>query len=61
MSLGGSLVSAPCSSRRPRLRRGKLDWVMVRQMGVAKSDIGNHEYALSDHKWLSLELRPLRQ
>lgn len=31
---------------------GKLDWLLVRDMKIVNTEIGNHDYAASDHKWL---------
>lgn len=38
------------------LMKGKLDWVLLRRLRVAAQSIGNHEYQLSDHKWLAAEV-----
>jgi hypothetical protein len=39
------------------LMQGKLDWLLHRGIaGVASCAIGNHDYAASDHKWLSADL-----
>ncbi len=35
------------------LMKGKLDWLLLRKMKVLEKSIGNHDYAASDHKWLS--------
>lgn len=35
---------------------GKLDWVLLRGLRVAGQAVGNNEYALSDHKWLSADV-----
>lgn len=36
--------------------KGKLDWVLLRRLRVAAQAVGNHGYALSDHKWLAAEV-----
>lgn len=36
--------------------RGKLDWVLLRRMKTVHTEIGNEDYALSDHKWLLAEV-----
>jgi len=40
------------------LMQGKLDWVLLRgaQLAVAATELGNHDYALSDHKWLAVDV-----
>ena len=35
------------------LMKGKLDWLLLRKMTVLQKSVGNHDYAASDHKWLS--------
>lgn len=35
------------------LMKGKLDWLLLRKMKVLEKSIGNHDYAASDHKYLS--------
>ncbi len=40
-----------------RCGEGKLDWVLLRRLEVASKGIGNHDYAASDHKWLSADVR----
>lgn len=40
----------------PSSRRGKLDWVMVRSARVVSRALGNHDYSMSDHKWLAVEI-----
>ena len=35
------------------LMAGKLDWLLLRDLKVEGTDIGNHEYKSSDHKWLA--------
>lgn len=37
------------------LMAGKLDWMLLRRLSVQHMDIGNHDYAASDHKWLSVD------
>lgn len=41
------------------LMQGKLDWVLLRgaALAVAGTELGNHDYALSDHKWLTVDMR----
>lgn len=39
--------------------RGKLDWLLVRNLRVVGKRMGNHGFAWSDHKWLYAELAPL--
>ena len=41
------------------LMQGKLDWVLLRgaAMAVAGTELGNHDYKLSDHKWLAVDMR----
>ncbi len=36
--------------------KGKLDWTLLRQLQVVNKAIGNHDYCLSDHKWLSVDV-----
>lgn len=38
------------------LMRGKLDWVLLRQLQVLGTQLGNHNYALSDHKWMTVDV-----
>lgn len=39
------------------LMHGKLDWVLLRgPMRCVGKEMGNAEYALSDHKWLAVDL-----
>jgi hypothetical protein len=38
------------------LMKGKLDWLLLRALEVKHKEIGNHDYALSDHKWLSADI-----
>jgi hypothetical protein len=40
------------------LMQGKLDWVLLRgaALAVAGTALGNHDYSLSDHKWLSVDV-----
>jgi hypothetical protein len=40
------------------LMRGKLDWVLLRRLAVVERAEGNVDYALSDHKWLSVDVAP---
>jgi hypothetical protein len=40
------------------LMQGKLDWLLVRHLRVVSTSMGNHDYALSDHKWLCAEVVP---
>uniref|UniRef100_A0A061RUK4 Uncharacterized protein n=1 Tax=Tetraselmis sp. GSL018 TaxID=582737 RepID=A0A061RUK4_9CHLO len=35
------------------LMNGKLDWMLLRRAGVVWKGLGNHDYSLSDHKWLA--------
>lgn len=35
---------------------GKLDWILGRGMQFGEKEIGNHDYSMSDHKWLLLEV-----
>ena len=35
------------------LMAGKLDWLLLRNLKVEGTDIGNHKYKSSDHKWLA--------
>ncbi len=35
------------------LMAGKLDWLLLRNLKVEGTDIGNHDYKSSDHKWLA--------
>lgn len=35
---------------------GKLDWLLLRALEVRHKEIGNHDYSLSDHKWLAAEV-----
>mmetsp|Transcript_8371 Transcript_8371/g.25104 ORF Transcript_8371/g.25104 Transcript_8371/m.25104 type:complete len:379 (+) Transcript_8371:2625-3761(+) len=39
------------------LMSGKLDWVLLRRLQAVNTGIGNHDYAASDHKWLSADVR----
>lgn len=32
---------------------GKLDWLLLRRCRVEATDVGNHAYSASDHKWLA--------
>ena len=40
------------------LMQGKLDWVLLRgaALVVAGTALGNHDYSLSDHKWLTVDV-----
>jgi hypothetical protein len=38
------------------LMRGKLDWALLRRLRVRSRALGNEQYALSDHKWMALEV-----
>mmetsp|Transcript_5423 Transcript_5423/g.13831 ORF Transcript_5423/g.13831 Transcript_5423/m.13831 type:complete len:460 (-) Transcript_5423:125-1504(-) len=38
------------------LMNGKLDWLLLRALEVRHKEIGNHDYSLSDHKWLAAEV-----
>ena len=38
------------------LMEGKLDWLLLRRCRVESKDAGNHDYAASDHKWLSADV-----
>ncbi|PSC72469.1 Endonuclease exonuclease phosphatase domain-containing [Micractinium conductrix] len=40
------------------LMKGKLDWVLLRRLRAVTTQVGNHSYALSDHKWLAAEVVP---
>lgn len=35
---------------------GKLDWILGRGMTFHSKEIGNHDYSMSDHKWLQVEI-----
>ena len=35
------------------LMAGKLDWLLLRDLKVEGTEIGNHNYIASDHKWLA--------
>ena len=39
------------------LMKGKLDWLLLRKMQVLETSTGNHDYAASDHKWLSASVK----
>ncbi|RKP13974.1 Endonuclease/exonuclease/phosphatase [Piptocephalis cylindrospora] len=39
---------------------GKLDWTLLRGWEVRNKDMGNDAYALSDHRWLMVEVVPDR-
>jgi hypothetical protein len=36
--------------------KGKLDWLLLRRLAVSATDMGNHDYSASDHKWLSADV-----
>lgn len=38
---------------------GKLDWILIKDLKVSRKHIGNHDYSLSDHKWLMVHLKPM--
>ena len=38
------------------LAAGKLDWLLMRQLQVVATDCGNHDYSISDHKWLQADV-----
>jgi hypothetical protein len=40
------------------LMQGRLDWLLLRGPGMAPAAkaLGNHDYALSDHKWISVDV-----
>lgn len=35
--------------------KGKLDWVLLRRVVPLVQELGNDAYALSDHRWMSVE------
>jgi len=35
---------------------GKLDWVLLRGLGVIHREIGNHDFSASDHKWMLVDV-----
>lgn len=39
------------------LMAGKLDWCLLRGMRVLRKQMGNDNYAASDHKWLIVEVQ----
>ena len=39
------------------LMKGKLDWLLLRNMQVLETGIGNDDYSASDHKWLSATIK----
>lgn len=43
------------------LMSGKLDWLLLprAKVAVAGTSMGNHDYSLSDHKWLMAEVNLL--
>jgi hypothetical protein len=34
------------------LVKGKLDWLLLRRLRPVATDVGNHDYTMSDHKLL---------
>jgi hypothetical protein len=42
------------------LMAGKLDWCLLRGMRVLQQQMGNDDYAASDHKWLLVEVDLLK-
>jgi hypothetical protein len=40
------------------LMQGKLDWLLLRGAGLraAAKSVGNHDYSLSDHKWIAVDV-----
>ncbi len=38
------------------LMKGKLDWVLLRQLQPLSQAAGNDGYALSDHRWLAADV-----
>lgn len=38
------------------LMKGKLDWTLLRRCRVHKTDMGNLDFALSDHRWLAVDI-----
>lgn len=38
------------------LMKGKLDWLLVRNLRVLGKSMGNHLYEVSDHKWLCVDV-----
>lgn len=36
--------------------KGKLDWCLLRRLAVADKAVGNADFALSDHRWLSVDV-----
>lgn len=38
------------------LMKGKLDWLLCRNMDIVSHTMGNDEYEHSDHKWLAVEV-----
>ncbi len=38
------------------LMAGKLDWLLLRRLAVQRQEMGNQDYAASDHKWLSADV-----
>jgi endonuclease/exonuclease/phosphatase (EEP) superfamily protein YafD len=39
---------------------GKLDWCLLRGMRVLHKQMGNDDFAASDHKWLLVEVELLK-
>lgn len=35
------------------LMKGKLDWILLRRLHAHATAVGNHDFSISDHKWLS--------
>lgn len=35
---------------------GKLDWILGKDVKFLEKEIGNHDYSMSDHKWLMAEV-----
>ena len=40
------------------LFNAKLDWIMCRGVFAVERNIGNHSFELSDHKWISADVKP---
>jgi endonuclease/exonuclease/phosphatase family metal-dependent hydrolase len=38
------------------LFQGKLDWILLKHLIAIRTDLGNHDYSASDHKWLRAEI-----
>ena len=60
VTLNNAAYSAPPLWPRWGLMQGKLDWVLLRGLplrpGPGAARMGNHDYALSDHKWLAVSV-----